>query len=552
MDTTSKKILNFLDSNDGELRLAGLRVLTELGELKGSALKSVDKILAANDPASNRKILNVLAQKPSPDLMNYYIPFLKEEDGIREQSLNALETLGTTASQTIQRQYKAADPLLKRSFATLLARVPSRSNFEFLADSILTEPLELQKHICHECREFQKRYSDKDKKIFEAVIREHIRIADKNKSESALTSYVILLGHLGLKSSLTILTRYFDPKQPPDLRRHALLAVGKIPLGGKLEPALQRSLVRMLGELDYANIVQNVLGIIEPIPALKAFEKIYLDLMTTNPHNAVKNFALGKLAQLNSKVALEKLASQLMSGDSFLYEKAQRVLEQSARGIEYLWKRLDSIVNPEAAEKVGALLASDRARIKTSQMSEMFRKVERHLGQPNDKARIYFTLLRKINPDFAYEATLKRMQAYKTKKAYDKAKSLLDLISGTLLFNSEVKFEYAILLLKTSKKDLSLSFRNQDPALLAFQGLIPHKNFGLVERLKKEKALSPDDVYYLGFHFSEKLFDQKDFGIQVLKYFITKFKKSSQRKNAKKKLELVGVSSFVPSISRKR
>jgi len=241
-----------------------------------------------------------------------------------------------------------------------------------------------------------------------------------------------------------------------------------------------------------------------------------------------------------------------MSGDSFLYEKAQRVLEQSARGIEYLWKRLDSIVNPEAAEKVGALLAGDRTRITPSQLNEMFRKVEKHLGEPNDKARIYFTLLRKINPDFAYESTLKRVQAYKAKKAYDKAKVLLDLISGTLLFNSEVKFEYAVLLLKTSKKDLSLSFRNQDPALLAFQSLIPQKNFGPVERLKKEKVLSPEDIYYLGFHFSEKLFDQKDFGVQVLKYFITKFKKSSYTKNAKKKLELVGVSSFVPSISRKR
>jgi len=552
MDTTSKKILNFLESTDIELRLASLRILTELGELKGNALKHVDKILSDNDSTTNRKILNVLTMRPSPDLMNYYIPFLKEEDGIREQSLIALESLGPIASHTIQKQYKNADALLKRSFISLLARVPNRSNFEFLADAVLEEPLELQKHICHECREFQKKYSDKDRKVFEAVIREHIRIADKNKNSSALISFVILLGHLSLKSSLTVLMRYIDPKQPVELRRFALLSLGKILAGGKLDPALQKPLIRMLDEMDFPNIVQNVLSIVEPLPASKSFEKIYLDLMTSNPHNAVKNFALGKLAQLNSKVALERLTAQLMSGDSFLYEKAQKVLEQSARGIDYLWKRLDSISSPEAAEKVGALLAADRTRITPSQLKEMFRKVEKFLGQPNDKARIYFTLARKISPDFAYETTLKRVQAHKTKRAYDKAKALLDLISGTLLYNSDVKFEYAVLQLKTSKKDLALSHRNQDQALLAFQSLIPQKNFGLFDRVRKEKILTPDDVFYLGFHFSEKLFDQKDFGVQILKYLVSKFKKSSHTKNAKKKLELVGVSSFVPSISRKR
>jgi len=553
MDATSKKLVTFLSATDIELRLSSLRILSELGELKGETLQAVDRLLQENDPGLNRKVLNVLSGKPTRDLMTYFIPFLKEEDGVREQSLKALESLGSSASSAIQKEYKATqDSILKRPFVTLISRIPSRNNFEFLAKAILSERLELQKHICDEIRAHADKYHDKDKKLFESVIRENIRIADKNKNVAALTSFVIILGCLNLKSSLNILMRFSDSKRPTDLRRHSLISLSKLPLTGKIDENLQKNLLICLTEGDYPNIVQNVLLIIEPIAASKRFEKVYLELMSTNPHNPVKNFALGKLAQLNSKVALDKLATQLMSGDSFVYEKAQKVLEQSEKGFEYLSKRLDQIATPDAAERVGALLAIDRSRIKTAELEEMFKSVEKYLGDTGIKAQIYFTLIRKINPDFAYETTLKRVQVFKTNKKFDKARALLGLLSGTVLFNSEAKLQYAVVLLKISKKDISLAARSQDPALPLFQSLIPQKNFGLTAKVQKEKLVTPEELFYLGFHFSEKLFDQKDFGINLLKYMIKKHPRSPHAKKAKKKLESVGATAYVPSVGKRR
>jgi hypothetical protein len=80
-----------------------------------------------------------------------------------------------------------------------------------------------------------------------------------------------------------------------------------------------------------------------------------------------------------------------------------------------------------------------------------------------------------------------------------------------------------------------------DAALLILQTLIPLKNYALMEKIKKEKALSPEDLYYVGFHFSEKLFDQKDFGVQVMRLLAMKFKSSPYAKKAKKKLETFGI-----------
>ncbi len=553
MDITSKKLVKYLESADIDLKLSSLRVLSELGQLKGTVLRSIDKILSDNDIALNRKVLSVLTMKPSRDLTDYYIPFLKDEESVKEQALKALESLGSAVSQTIQKQYKATDDgILKRSFISLLTRVPNRSNFEFLAKVVIGESLDLKKHVCYEIKNNIRKYNDKDKKLFESVIRENIRFADKSKNIEAVTSFIIVLGYLGLKTSLNVVMRFSDPRRTANLRRAALISLGKLPLTGKIDESIQKNLLTYLTEPDYINIVQNVLNILEPIQALKKFEKSYLELMTTNPHNAVKNFALGKLAQLNSKVALEKLTMQLVGGDSFLHEKAQKVLEQSEQGINYLIKNLDNIVTPEAAERVGDLLAIDRSRVKPAQVADMYKKVEKHLTDSGLKAKIFFTLVRKINPDYAYDNTMKRIQGFKTQKKYDKAKMLLNLLSGTLLYNQDAKFQSAIVMIKTSKKDFSAMLRNQDPCLPIFQSLIPQKNFGLCDKIKKEKILSPEDIFYLGFHFSEKLFDQKDFGIQLLKFMISKHSRSPYASKARKKLEVVGGSAYVPSASKRR
>jgi len=553
MDATSKKLVNFLSASDVELRLSSLRILSELGELKGKTLHAVDRLLEEKDPELNKKVLNVLSSRPTRDLMSYYIPFLKEEDGVREQSLKALESLGSSASSTVQKHYKEAnDDILKRPFITLIARIPSRSNFEFLCKAILKERLELQKHVCYEIKWYAGKYSDKEKKLFESVLRENIRIADKNKNIPALTSFIIILGALSLKSSLNLLMRFSDTKRPTDLRRQALISLAKLPLTGKIDESVQKNLLVYLAEGDFTSIVQNVLAILDPIAANKKFEKVYLDLMSTNPHNVVKNYALGKLAQLNSKIALEKLTTQLISGDSFIYEKAQKVLEQSDKGFDYLINRLDQIATPEAAERVGGLLAIDRSRVKPPQLADMFKEVEKYLGDASIKAQIYFTLLRKVNPDYAYDTTMKRVQALKTNKKYDKARCLLSLLSTTMLFNSDAKLQYGIVLVKVSKKDSSMAFRSQDPSLPLFQSLIPQKNFGVGAKLQKDKLITPEDLYYLGFHFSEKLFDYKDFGIQLLKYLVKKFPRSPYTKKAKKKLESVGATAYVPSVSKRR
>lgn len=63
--------------------------------------------------------------------------------------------------------------------------------------------------------------------------------------------------------------------------------------------------------------------------------------------------------------------------------------------------------------------------------------------------------------------------------------------------------------------------------------------FPLLEALKKEKALEPTDLFYLGFHFAEGAADERDLGKDILEFLATRYPRTNVGKSAKNKLKLL-------------
>jgi len=95
-------------------------------------------------------------------------------------------------------------------------------------------------------------------------------------------------------------------------------------------------------------------------------------------------------------------------------------------------------------------------------------------------------------------------------------------------------------MLKVSDKDMNYQRRNQDPALQLFAVLARGNLTRILKVLKKDKELEAKDLFYLGFHFSEKLFEQKQLGVEVLKTLIKSCPRAKLTPKAKQKLKLVG------------
>ena len=68
-----------------------------------------------------------------------------------------------------------------------------------------------------------------------------------------------------------------------------------------------------------------------------------------------------------------------------------------------------------------------------------------------------------------------------------------------------------------------------------------HSTFPTAERLRKERAFTPEELFYVAFHFAEGDADEKSLAGELLKHLVAKHGRTKTGKAAKNKLRLLGV-----------
>ena len=91
--------------------------------------------------------------------------------------------------------------------------------------------------------------------------------------------------------------------------------------------------------------------------------------------------------------------------------------------------------------------------------------------------------------------------------------------------------------LKLSPKDLAPQRRAEDHALRGLHALLRGKTFKLFDRLRKEKALEPADLFYVGAHFAEMPGDERALGEQILQHVAKTWPRSEEGRAAKSRLK---------------
>ena len=93
---------------------------------------------------------------------------------------------------------------------------------------------------------------------------------------------------------------------------------------------------------------------------------------------------------------------------------------------------------------------------------------------------------------------------------------------------------------KPSSAKLGRASRTTHPGLRQMVELLG-VGFALAARLKKEKHLTPEDLFFVGFNFSEsKDDDEKELGGILLQHLASTAPRSKLGKSARNKLKLVG------------
>jgi hypothetical protein len=144
----------------------------------------------------------------------------------------------------------------------------------------------------------------------------------------------------------------------------------------------------------------------------------------------------------------------------------------------------------------------------------------------------FMHVLKKAGGDYVYERLAgEGAKLFKVKK-YKEAVAFFAPLKEFPEFKAEHKFLLGLAQLKAHPQ-------RPQPAVELLIDVYRNSAFPLLESLKKEKKLEPEDIFSLGFTFAERPGDERDLGKGLLEHLVARVPRTKIGKSAKNKLKLL-------------
>jgi HEAT repeat protein len=546
VDKTARALIKLLQSEDPNLRLASMRVVSALGMRTKSVIAALGANLEMEQEALQIQALHALAQLGPADAVDLVAPMLLESGGVRQQAARVMALAGSPAVPVLRRLYARADFHGRRAIASTLAEIGGRPAFDFLLRSMPPEDLELIKHLTACARAVLGRLPSASRLTAVRSLRSFLKERKTQKNPHAVIAGLVLLGGIAdpkaAEEARKMLPVYLDKRQPEPVRRNAAISMSRLPVAPKQADALLPKLVPLLSEKEWSPVPQNILPLLQRLDlSPKALQKL-LPLLRKSPHVAVQLQVLARLQGLDKPAVVREVLPFIASEHPRLREAAEAALKTMPSAIEALFETLlrprDEDVGRRAQWILRAYPEADRRRYAGRAADHALKLYEK--GEP--RARVFVDFVCGVDPALLRRRVAARLKTLKRSSArgrWESTAALLRLLSDRNLLLPDQRYDYGVALLHRSRKDVRRESRAADPSLHVLAGVARQDGAKLVKLLLKERSLGADDYYYLGFHLSEGNEEMRGHGQELLGHVLSRYPRHKLRRAAKQKLDLL-------------
>lgn len=540
MKNRIEQICELLNSERPDLQCAAALVLGELGSADPQIVKHLGETLA-NGGDQNLKgyVLEALEKIGSQRSLDFVLPLLETEGVHREQAIRVVGRLGAGVARKLGARLKDASPDEAMAIRLALARVRGVQGIRLLLESLITGDLAGVDQTLAAIRQEMSGATQKDRRLFVEEIRQFLAGTDARRSMRAQVVALRILGYLDDSTAQPILLRYSRPSKPTPVRTAALTALRSVPRPRRGEERLVRELSGYLGEKDFAGIVRPTLELLHPIP-FNLRTMAVLEGLTRSARSEVKRFALRKLGEIDAERSAEILMRYVCNGDAHVRDVAGEALMALASARKLVLTRLMRESDVERAWLLARIVKPAASELSSEQVGRLGERAIRLLDQENRVFEPLLYLLTHASRQETQAVLMKRGLRKKRSRRFDEAARSFRLLEKCGLFDSEARYQLALSLLKQSSRSPERDRRANDPSLELIVELIS-EDFPLFDRLRKETVLTPDELYYLGWHFAEQENSERALGAQILHLVMRKAPRSHLSKDARGVLQLRGL-----------
>jgi hypothetical protein len=548
MNQQIRTICGLLESDRPELQCAAALVLGELGIRDPAVIERLGNVLAnGTDEHVKSFALDALAKIGSRRSVPFLLPLLDPKSLHLERAVRVLADLGAAVATDLAALRKDAKPGRRRAINVALARLRGATGTRLLLDALQDDDAGVVDAalaaIRHEIHAAPKR----ERAAFRERVRDFLKSRATRASDRAIAAALRLLGFLDDPKAQAIVLPYTAPRFSSTVRGAALAALRSMPRPKGKTDALARRLMPLLEDADHANIVAPAMELLLELKLPRSLAP-QIEELTGNKRRDVRRFVLRKLADFDSRTSSAILLKFLHDDDPAIRDLAAESLTNVPSSREVLFERMMRDTDADRLWLFARILRPHAAAIAPEQSRRLAERAVRLLDTEDRRYEPILFLLCGAAPHVARVALLHRARRKKRARQLDEAARTLRLLERNELFDAEVRYELAVVLWKLTghaKPEPRGDGRAADPALDLFLGLVPERDLELFERLRREPALSPDDLYALGLHFSEqprtpRSDDERALGGELLRLVARKAPHAPVARLAREKLQEEG------------
>lgn len=540
MNATLKSIQQLIYSPDDSLRLAAIRVLGVINSREPAVHKALaDLMIETDNPDLFDAALTAIEASPHEQILKQLVRVLDKTEDHQERVIDAIAKIGAKAVLSLKQQFDKVPPETQRRMVRILPRIRTHLAHTFLIDCLAHPDLQLMREAIRALREEMSNYSPAEKADLYNQLSASLKDKRIKQNDIAVSAVIIALGIIADIKAKSGLLSFIAPGASPQARRYALISLASLPLSTGQHADIAAALYPLLDDQDYEGLVRHAIAVLSVLPANKDDQEILRGLLG-NRHVGVRVFAMGKLANLDSPGNAQMIMEFLNASDQDLKEAALEALSTMPSTVNIILKTIDETPGVLRINDMVRILSHHKNRITPERARNRIKKMLEMRGAGDKRFELNWEALKQLKPEVLQSEILKIADKAFSGSDYASAAAHLGLLDRGGLLTSDLRYRLMLANLKTSEKSRSRSSRAADPALEHAARLLAENPREFKAKLLAEKILADDDYLYLGFHFSERLNEERRFGADLLRHVAHRWPRRQSATLAKQKLHLEG------------
>ena len=563
MDETVARLASFTASRDSRLACAAAVVLAELSPRDPAVVRHLVAGLENTDPVRRPFIIEALGRIGTTEAAAALVPLIKAEGPTSEMALRAIAHTESAALKPLLKLVGSVTPALLERIAECAARTGESAAFSGLCAGLANATVETCRAVRNGLRAAMSSFNDQAKERLHKQLEQAFEDEGLLKHQPSLIALLYMAGDLGDVGLQQTLLRYTSAGHPPQVRRTALQALGALHFSPEQRGRLAGRLLPLLSEHDLVNLAEPALVALR-LAQLGSEHQGALRKLMQSPSARIREFAMQGLAAQGTARTIQELIACLDSPDRSVREDALEALSHAPPAAGPLCERLLELEGGEAAAETARALSRESGLAAKVPAKLLAALAEQYLAlatgealkknaepeavrKAEGKQRAILSVFRASNSTGLVEAVCARARKLRLDDEAVRAYELMKETAGLNGWTDEYRLELALAGLTFGPRDMARPARNEDQNLRILEELVarassPWEPRELARIFTKDPALSRKVLYYVGFHFVERLQDERQFGQLLLEHLAEN--RSEEGRLAKEKLALEGLANL--------